>query len=108
MNYDAMTNSEKYQQEQLRSKVQKEKEEATIKQALFDMTTQNDNANIILQFLKDISLWDLQDNNIDKEILAYQKGRRDIWLIIRNFIPRDILANIEIDNKYRIKLEGEN
>lgn len=107
MNYDAMTNSEKYQQEQLRNKVQKEKEEAILKQAIFEIT-QKDNANILLQFLKDISLWDLQDNNIDKEILAYQKGRRDIWLILRNFIPRDILANIEIDNKYRIKLEGEN
>ena len=34
--------------------------------------------------------------NINTDVLAYKKGRRDSWLILRNLLPKDILAQIEI------------
>lgn len=54
------------------------------------------NGKFFLKFLKDICFWAEQDPNINNEILIYKKGRRDIWAIIRNIIPPDILAQIEI------------
>lgn len=50
----------------------------------------------ILRFLKKACHWDEQDMNINNEVLIYKKGRRDIWLIIRNLLPKDVLAQIEI------------
>ena len=54
------------------------------------------NGLFFLKFLKKISLWNEQDNNINNEILIYKKGRRDTWAIIRNLIPKDVLAQVEI------------
>ena len=54
------------------------------------------NGIFLLKFLKDTCLWDSQNTNIDKDILAYQKGRRDIWLILRTLLPKDVLAKVEI------------
>ena len=54
------------------------------------------NGKFFLKYLKRLCLWDEQDLNINNEILIYKKGRRDIWTIIRNIIPKDILAQIEI------------
>lgn len=54
------------------------------------------NGKYFLLYLKSLCLWNDQDNNINNEILIYKKGRRDIWAIIRNFLPKDILAQIEI------------
>ncbi len=102
MNYNSKTNFEKIEQEQAKNKLKAEKKEAILKECFLE-TTKKDYAKIYLQFIKDICLWDLQEENIDKEILAYKKGRRDIWLIIRNFIPKDVLAEIEIYNKYEVR-----
>lgn len=54
------------------------------------------NGKFFLKYLKRLCLWDEQDLNINNEILIYKKGRRDIWTIIRNIIPKDVLAQIEI------------
>ncbi len=54
------------------------------------------NGKFFLKYLKRLSLWSEQDLNINNEILIYKKGRRDIWAIIRNIIPKDVLAQIEI------------
>ena len=51
---------------------------------------------LILKFLKNTCLWDSQNTNIDDGILKYQKGRRDVWLILRQLLPKDILAQVEI------------
>ena len=51
------------------------------------------------KFLKEICKWDdttCENIDVNPQVLAYQKGRRDIWLIVRNFIPAKDLANIEI------------
>lgn len=54
------------------------------------------NGKFFLKYLKRLSFWSEQDLNINNEILIYKKGRRDIWVIIRNLIPKDVLAQIEI------------
>ena len=54
------------------------------------------NGKFFLKYLKRLSFWSEQDLNINNEILIYKKGRRDIWAIIRNIIPKDVLAQIEI------------
>lgn len=49
-----------------------------------------------LEYLFKLCLWAEQDLNINNEILIYKKGRRDIWAIIRNVIPKNVLKEIEI------------
>lgn len=102
MNYETKTNCEKLQLQQARNLEQTKKEEAILKEALLEIT-KKDYGRIILRFLKDVCLWDTTDENIDKDILAYKKGRRDIWAILRSFIPKDILAEIEIFDKYGMR-----
>lgn len=63
-------------------------------------TLSSPNGIFFLKYLKNLCFWDEQDLNINPDILIYKKGRRDIWAIIRNVIPKDVLAQIEIyDNK---------
>lgn len=54
------------------------------------------NGKFFLKYLKRLCFWSEQDLNINNEILIYKKGRRDIWTIIRNVIPKETLAQIEI------------
>jgi len=54
------------------------------------------NGKFFLKYLKRLCLWSEQDLNINNDILIYKKGRRDIWTIIRNVLPKDVLAQIEI------------
>lgn len=54
------------------------------------------NGKFFLKYLKRLSFWSEQDPNINSEVLLYKKGRRDVWAIIRNVIPKDVLAQIEI------------
>ena len=62
-------------------------------------TLSTTNGIFFLKYLKKISFWAEQDLNINPDILIYKKGRRDIWAIIRNVIPKDVLAQIEIYDK---------
>lgn len=54
------------------------------------------NGIYILNFLKDICLWNEQDTNINPNMVLYKKGRQDIWLVFRNVLPKDILTKIEV------------
>lgn len=54
------------------------------------------NGQYLLKFLYEISGWAEQDCNINSEVLIYKKARRDYWSIVRNIIPPNILARIEI------------
>lgn len=54
------------------------------------------NGKFFLKYLFKMCFWSEQDLNINNEVLIYKKGRRDTWAIIRNVIPKDILAQIEI------------
>ena len=57
---------------------------------------QDTNVKYVFKFIKKISLWGVQDEEITPNSLIYKKGRSDIWAIIRNIIPKDVLAQIEI------------
>lgn len=54
------------------------------------------NGKYLLQFLLEFCGWNDQDMNINGEILAYKKGKRDVWVLLRNLLPRDVLAQVEI------------
>ncbi len=56
----------------------------------------NQNGKYFLNFLKNYCGWNSQDMNINNDVLAYQKGKRDVWILIRNVLPKDLLAEIEI------------
>ena len=75
---------------------QKEKEEIENLKIAAKEIFKDKNGFYFLKFLKKICLWDEQDNNINNEILIYKKGRRDIWLVIRNLLKPDLLAQVEI------------
>ena len=61
------------------------------------------NGQYFLKYLKKLCGWNDQDNNINGEVLIYKKGRRDIWTVIRNIIPKDILAKVEIYNEKNVE-----
>lgn len=61
------------------------------------------NGKFFLKYLKNMCFWSEQDCNINNEILIYKKGRRDTWAIIRNLIPKDVLAQIEIYDEADLK-----
>lgn len=81
-------------QEQARAELEKEEAEK-LKIACQAIFTNHD-AFYFLKFLYRISLWAEQDTNINPEILIYKKARRDYWAILRNVIPKGVLAQIEI------------
>lgn len=54
------------------------------------------NGKFLLQFLLEFCGWNDQDMNINGEVLAYKKGKRDVWVLLRNLLPKDILAQVEI------------
>ena len=88
---DEIINSQKKKQEEQDRKFQELK-------AACGNIFQSRNGKIFLKFLKDLCLWDEQDCNINNDNLAYKKGRRDIWVIVRNLLPKELLVNIEIYN----------
>lgn len=54
------------------------------------------NGKYLLKYLKKICFWEDQDMNVNHDTIVYKKGRRDVWLILRSLIPKDVLAQIEI------------
>lgn len=83
-----------FQQQQ--EKIQREKQEIENLKLACSEVFSSTNGKYVLKFLKKISGWSEQDMNINTDVLAYKKGRRDSWLILRNLLPKDILAEIEI------------
>lgn len=58
----------------------------------------NQNGLYVLKFLKKICNWECESNT-DANTLLYRGGRRDIWLILRTLLPKDVLAQVEIYDK---------
>lgn len=54
------------------------------------------NGKYLLRFLMRICHWAEEDLNINHDMIIYKKGRRDIWLILRTLLPKEVLAQIEI------------
>ena len=79
-----------------KEKERKEKEEVEQLKIACKKVFSNINGIYFLNYLFKLCLWAEQDLNINSEILIYKKGRRDIWAIIRNVIPPEILKEIEI------------
>ena len=83
-----------FQQQQ--EKIEREKQEIENLKLACSEVFSSTNGKYVLRFLKKISGWSEQDMNINTDVLAYKKGRRDSWLILRNLLPKDIIAQIEI------------
>lgn len=56
----------------------------------------DENGLYILKFLKRICKWEDSDTNINHDQIIYDKGRRQIWTILRTVLPKKVLAEIEI------------
>ena len=54
------------------------------------------------KYIKKICLWDEETTNTTMEAELYKKARRDVWLLIRKYIPDEVLVNIEIKDKENI------
>lgn len=89
--------------EKQQKRIEREKKEIENIKLACRETFNDVNGKFFLQFLKRICGWNDQDNNINTEVLAYKKGRRDIWNIIRNVLPKDVLAQVEIYDDYKIE-----
>ena len=88
------------QQKENEAEKQKAYEEAV--KTCFKAVADSEEGKCVLQLLKNLSLWDSEQNNVEQQALAYERGRRDGWLLIRQFIPAEVLAEIEILNKHNI------
>lgn len=77
-------------------KDQKEKQQVEKLKFACSEIFSNPNGKYFLKFLKTYCGWNSQDMNINPEVLIYQKGRRDVWVLIRNILPKNLLAEIEI------------
>lgn len=54
------------------------------------------NGKFFLKYLMNVCLWNEQTINVDSNDVIYRKGRRDIWVLIRNVLPKQVLADVEI------------
>lgn len=84
-------------------KRKQEKEEALRK--CFAKALETPEGKCAFKYIKKISLWDKENRNVDQQVVSYLQGRRDNWLLIRQFLPREVLAQIEIFDDYDIELE---
>lgn len=57
------------------------------------------------QLLHKLSLWDEMSDNDTSESLIYKRGRRDMWNMVRQYIPKKVLAEIEIYKQYEITIK---
>ena len=51
------------------------------------------------KYIKKICLWDEKYSQTSAEQELYKKARRDVWLLIREFIPDNVLTKLEILDK---------
>lgn len=58
---------------------------------------------IAFKLIKKLSLWDEASVNTSAENELYKRGRRDIWLMIRNYLPKKILAQIEVFDEFKLE-----
>ncbi len=77
-------------------KIQREKQQVEKLKLACSEIFSNSNGKYFLNFIKNYCGWNSQDMNINPEVLIYQKGKRDVWVLIRNILPKNLLAEIEI------------
>lgn len=82
-------------EQQQQAEQQNEKRTENLKLACKEIA-ETKNGQYLLKFLYEISSWAEQDCNINSDVLIYKKARRDYWSIVRNIIPPNVLAHIEI------------
>lgn len=84
--------------------LQKKRKEKLAEQQQYvnDLKTAIDNLqeekNLIffLKFINKICGWNEQSVDITPNELIYKKGKRDIWVALRNVLPRKVVAKVEI------------
>lgn len=75
--------------------IEKQNEEMKNLQIACKEIFRGQNGLYVLKFLKRICNWECE-SNVDANTLIYRGGRRDIWLIMRTLLPKDILTQVEI------------
>lgn len=75
--------------------IEKQNEEMKNLQIACKEIFRGQNGLYVLRFLKRICNWECE-SNVDANTLIYRGGRRDIWLIMRTLLSKDILAQVEI------------
>jgi hypothetical protein len=93
--FNTKSKTDVIQQARIEAQEKQKKELDSLKLACKEIFKGNNGLHI-LKFIKTTCLWDSENTNIDKDLLAYRAGRRDIWLILRSLLPKDILAQVEI------------
>lgn len=95
MRKDTQTKIDELLKKQEEADLKKKIEEENLKKC-FAKAFASTEGKQVLKYLKKISFWGQQDENINKDVVLYKKGRSDNWAIIRNLIPRETLAQVEI------------
>ena len=98
------TSYERAKEELEKRELYKKAEEENLR-TCFEQATKTKEGKCAFKYIKKISCWDTEELNVESSVLAYQRGRRDAWLLIRQFLPKQVLADIEIYDKYDIKVE---
>lgn len=93
--------ADKLEEQRLIQAEKRLKEENVLKQCLKKIVETKE-GRIFLKYLNQLCLWSEQDLNINLEYLTYKKGRRDIWVMIRQLIPDETLFEIEIKDNLKI------
>lgn len=93
--------ADKLEEQRLIQAEKRLKEEDVLKQCLKKIVETKE-GRIFLKYLNQLCLWSEQDLNINLEYLTYKKGRRDIWVMIRQLMPDETLFEIEIKDNLKI------
>lgn len=84
-------------------KLEREKQEIKNLKLACSEIFKTTNGKYILRALKNFCGWNDQDMNVNADILAYKKGRRDVWVFLRNILPKDVVAQIEIYDEINLQ-----
>ena len=95
------TQYEKYQ-EQLEKQKENEKLLDEKYKQCFAKTLETEEGKCVFQLLNKLSLWDEISDKETSESLIYKKGRRDLWVMIRQYMPKSVLTEIEIYKQHEI------
>ena len=86
--------------EEIENKQKEEKEKnAEIEEKIkkcFQFATEKKGGLIAFKIINLLCLWSETTANTNSENELYKRGRRDIWNLIRRYIPQEKLAKIEI------------
>lgn len=71
----------------------------------FSKALETEHGKCAFQLLHKLCLWDEISDSDTSDSLIYKKGRRDIWLMIRQYIPKVVLTEIEIYKQHEITIK---